>query len=290
MIRRFVAPALVVSTLMGITGCVQPLIGDRSARNPLAEQSHSARLVVLPRPPSIAADAADKLPLAGRVAARVDTQALLGAGATRVTVDALPFLTQTEIGRAFLAAPGARALARGMPAESCPALGLAIEPGGEGNSAVAQQALGICLAALGDSHPGCGCRILALGDVLTVPRDEVGFATGVSARIQAPAHGLNGVLVAEDLGDGRVLLRGLGGPEAILVREGGGRASLTFRRDGAVYRGQALPVGFRRGRLAERIYATGPGGDRLSLLIGFSPEELAESAAAWLAWPSTLAQ
>lgn len=274
--------------LVGITGCVQPLIGERSQRNPLAEQAHSARLVVLPRPPSIAADAENKLPLAGRVAARVDPEVLLGAGATRVTVDALPFLTQTEAGRAFLAAPGSRALARGMPAENCPALGLAAEPGSGKNSAVAQRALGTCLAAMADRHPGCGCQILALGDVLTVPREEVGFATGVAARIRAPARGLDGVLVAEDLGDGRVLIRGLAGPVAVLTRGADGGAVLSFRADGAVYRGRSFPVGFRRGRLAERIYATGPTGDRLSLLVGFSPDELAAYAAAWLTWPSSL--
>ena len=150
---------------------------------------------------------------------------------------------------------------------------------------VAREALTRCLDRLGPAREGCGCRVIALDEVVTVPRDETAYATGVSARLRVPGLGLDLVLVAEDGPGPETLLRGLAGPVARLVHGEDDRITVVFEDTGRRFEGQAIPVGFRRGRLAERIYATDAEGHRLSLLVGFEPAELAGHAAAWLAWP-----
>ncbi len=261
-----------------------------SAREPLAEETHRQRMLVLERPPIIAVQHPAELPLAIRAADTMDVATLeRRESARRVGTDALPFLTQTETGRRFLAAARPRAIARGMPAEFCPAVAAA--GGANGGSAeasrgeVVRRALEDCLAGLGPAREGCGCRVLAIDDVVTVPRDETAYATGVSARMQVPGLGLDLVLVAEDGPDGTVLLRDLAGAVARLERGPEDAASVVFADSGRRFEGRRVPVGFRRGRLAERIYASDAEGNRLSLLVGFEPAELAGSAAAWLAWP-----
>ncbi len=84
------------------------------------------------------------------------------------------------------------------------------------------------------------------------------------------------------------LLRDPSGPVARLVHAEDDRVAVIFERgrlQGHRFEGRRIAMGFRRGRLAERIYATDAEGHRLSLLVGFEPDELAGRAAAWLAWP-----
>lgn len=244
-----------------------------------------SRLVTMPRPPILAAADPQDLPLARLNAARTRWNELYQrTDARRVSVEEMPFLTRTPEGQQFLAAVGPRALARGMPAEICPAA-LAFTPGGSTPLPdLVENTLSACLARVRPDHPDCGCRVLALGDFLTVPREEMSYATGTTARIHAPALGIEGVFVAEEEAGG-TLVRDVRGPIARITRPTAGGAQVTFLDGGRVFTGRSIPVGYRRGRIAERIYATDRGGARLSLLIGFSPDELADSAAAWLAWP-----
>ncbi|MEM0944741.1 MAG: hypothetical protein AAGI70_12440, partial [Pseudomonadota bacterium] len=243
---------------------------------------HQQRMILLESPPQIASAGVEDLDGARLAARRADPARLAErAEAERVQVDQLAYLIGSAEGQAFLRSPGPRALARGNPAAICPAIGLASLPGGN-REEVAAAALGQCLADLGESRPDCGCQVLALDTVVTVPREELAYATGATARLRL--GGQDSVLVAEETGPGEILLRSLIGPVAQVTRLEGGQARITFGPD-EVYEGQRLREGFRRGRLAERIYAEGPRG-RLTLLIGFEPDELAAQAGAWLAWPT----
>jgi len=259
---------------------------DQSARAPIAESDHVQRLLVVPRPPIIAAERPEDMALAARIAERADPKTLSQQPQSGwVTADALPFLAATAAGREFLAAPFPRALARGMPPEICPSAAAAAGPAGASRGEVATRALDACMGDLGSRRDGCGCRVVALDGILTVPREDTVYATGTSARMRSAALGIDLMLVAEDAPGGRTLLRDLSGEIAVVVRDNNSRVVLRFERDGREFSGRSILVGYRRGRIAERIYATDSEGHRLSLLIGFAPGELAEGAAAWLAWP-----
>lgn len=273
-----VAPAILVA-------CASVADESTPGRPPMEDGLHVARMIVLDRPPIIAAQRPEELVLAARAAEGADPAELIARPSSRwVRVDALPYLTQTEAGRRFLAAAMPRALARGMPAEFCPAAETAAAPGA-GRAEAARAALQGCLAGLGPGHEECGCRVVALDQVVTVPREEMVYATGVSARMRVPGLGLDLMLVAEDAAAGETVLRDLVGPVARIEHGPGDAVTVVFARSDRRFEGFRIPVGFRRGRLAERIYALDGEGTRLSLLIGFEPDELAGHAAAWLAWP-----
>lgn len=241
------------------------------------------RLIALPRPPILAATEPETLPLARLNATRTRWRELYGrTDARAVTAEALPFLTRTPEGRRFLAATGARAIARGMPAEICPATVTVAPPGTPDMAELVEQTLASCLQRLQD-HPDCGCRVLAIGGYLTVPREDLAYATGTTARMLVPGLGVDAVMVAEDEDEG-TLVRDLRGPVARVVRRGPDGAEVTLLRDGRVFTGRREPIGYRRGRIAERIYARDATGTEMTLLIGFSPDELEQRAAAWLTW------
>jgi len=276
--------AWVVLVLAMVSACAQSDRGG-SARPTLNPKSHTERFVVLPVPPAVAAPRMQAMVEARQRASTIRPSALAARQDARaLTVDALPFLANTDVGRQFLAASPPRALARGAPAAQCPATGFGTADPEGGRPAAAEAALAACLAALPPGAIDCGCELLAIDTVLTVPLDQVAYATGVTARISAPALGLDRLLVAEAEPGGAVLLRGPEGPVAMLRRAPDGTVTLSFDGTAEVYRGRAIPVGFRRGRLAERVYVAS-GESRVSLLIGFPPRELAEVAGSWLTWP-----
>lgn len=289
-LRRLGPAAWLALTLAAPLGCTTAEPERELGRATLAGTASAPpigeRLVSLPRPPILAAEDAAGLSKAGLNAARTDWQRLYRrTDAQLVSIDALPFLTRTAEGRAFLAAEGPRALARGRPAAQCPLTVVGLRPEGAPIDTLVSETLSRCLQGLTAAQPDCGCEVLAVNDFLTVPRWEMNYASGLTARMLVPALGLDALLVA-DIVEGETLIRGLDGPVGRLERLPGGRVRVVLGEGRQSFEGRSIPVGYRRGRIAERIYATDAEGRRMSLLIGFSPGELAEGVAAWLAWPA----
>lgn len=280
------APLLVVMIIGPLCGCVNGGEGFGSKRQPLEEKLHLQRMAVLTRPPIIATFGPEDLEIARSVAANTDPAEVSRRESARwVGIDSIPLLTSTGAGRHFVAATAPRALARGMPQESCPAAAMASAAPPTPRAEIAVKALQECLAQLKPEHGDCGCRVVALDNLVMVAHEDTGYATGTTARMRAASLGIDLVLVAEETYDDEILLRDLRGPVALLRSGEGDAVTLEFTAGGRRFEGRRIRVGFRRGRIAERIYATDPEGNRLSLLIGFEPDELAARAGAWLAWP-----
>ncbi len=279
----------VVALTLLVSACARPPApAGSSARTGMSETFHSRRLAVFELRPPLVARPGQNLEAVRRRLAHTRPEELAHRRLARpVRVDALPFLTETAEGRAYLAAPSPKALARGAPAASCPAVAAAAVPPAAGDEGAAVTALRTCLARLGPHAEGCGCRLIAIDDVVLVPQQALAYATGVAARLYAPELGLDALLVAEATPDGGVLLRDLRGPVARLERGPDSAVTLVLLDGGRRFEGRSIPVGFHRGRIAERIYATDTAGRRLRLLIGFDPRELATYAGAWLAWPKS---
>jgi hypothetical protein len=286
------AAALCALAALALAACDGPAEGEGSARKAAASSLRDQLLVVRSEAPQIIVDDRSDLDRAARFGRALDTGEILSRlDAREARADSVAWMTGSRPGRAFLAAEPPRAIARGDPAEMCPATGIAGaadapegSPAGR-RAAVTRLALERCLGALEDRPGECGCKLLAVDRVLTVPLEEMAYATGVTARLRAPELGIDGVLIAEEDESGAILLRDLSGPVARLERLDGDRARLAFADGGATLEGTREAVGWRRGRLAERIYLEDEAGRRAALLIGFSPGELAASAAAALAWP-----
>lgn len=273
--------ALVIGAVL--TGCV-PAGGGDSGRARLPGGPAEERFLVLPTPPLVEADAPYDLGVAHRILSTLSPEELARrTGARTVGVNSIAWLSGSRAGREFMASGRQRVLVRGRPAASCPVAFSRTAPAGTSAADLAVPALTECLEQA--PHPDCGCQVVAIGSVLMVPLEEMAYATGMTARVRAPALGLDAILVAEEGEDGSILLRDLNGPVGALTREADGTAHLRLLGTGKIYDGKARPVGYRRGRIAERIYLTGPEGARVSLLIGFDPDELAQHAGGWLAWP-----
>lgn len=273
--------ALLVVVATG--ACSMTVENVRSQRDPIAVSIDTQRILTMDTPPIIAAKTAAEIEVARRLLSRMTPESLRErSGAKIVDANALPWLSGSAEGRAFLESGPQRVLVRGRPAEICPVAVHAMDPPDEPLQDVVGKALTQCLA---ESEPGCGCEVIAIGSVLMVPREQLAYATGISVRVRATGLGLDGFLVAEELADGRILLRDLSGAVGLINRSADDRVSVQLRGHPEAFTGTKLDVGYRRGRLAQRVYAKSADGQRISLLIGFDPDELAEFAGAWLAWP-----
>lgn len=240
-------------------------------------------MVVFSTPPDIRAETRRDIPRARGAADRLDLAAWRERrGAETEQAGALGWLTGSADGRRFLALPPPRALAWGVPRADCPATGMR---GGTATRAKAVEgALRACFAGLDTMAQTCGCRLVALDDAMLVGREQMAYATGVTARLRAPEMGIDGLFVAEHTANGATVIHGANAPVAHVTPANG--AEVTVRlADGRLLTGRRTLLGVRRGRLAQRIHARDPAGRRFVLLIGFAPEELADSAGAWLAWP-----
>jgi len=267
-----------------LAGCDDGSVSAGSERRGNAEAVDLQRFVVLPRPPVVVARDAAGIVAATQIMNNLAAEDLgKRAGARFTNANALPWLNGSVEGRAFLATSGPRVLVRGTPAEFCP---VALSESGAATVPVlTERAMQRCLAEIA---PGCGCQVIAAGTFLLVKREELKYATGIAARVRARSLDLDGLLVAEVAPSGDVLLRDLTHVVGRMTRGADDAVTLRMGPEGTVFTGRSRKVGFRRGRLAERIYARDADGNRLVLLIGFDPDELAKLAGAWLAWPRKL--
>ncbi len=270
---------LCVATLLA--SCSMSGTSAGSQRSANAEALDLQQFLILTAPPEIAAYTANDVPqMRRKIAGLRPAQLQEREGSQVESANALPFLTGSAIGRKFLSTDRSRVLVRGAPREFCPTA--LVESGSASVSDLTASALSKCL---NQSSEKCGCEVVAAGSVLLVPRTEVNYATAIAARVRAPSLGIDGFLVAEEDVEGNVLLRDLTGVVGQVERGDADRVTVILGSKRIAFQGRSIEVGFRRGRLAERIYAKDDGGNRLALLIGFDPTELASLAGAWLAWP-----
>ena len=264
-----------------LAGCGASTISQGSARPGNDESLDLQQFLILAQPPTIAATNNAEVTAARQKMAQVKPASLQERLDSRIeSANALPWLTGSQLGREFLSISGSRVLVRGAPRQFCPAA--LIEQGTAPVPDLAATALKKCLAQSSDK---CGCEVIAAGSVLLVPQKEVNYATAIGARIRSSALNVDGFAVAEEGERGSILLRSLGGEIGRVERSDDGSVTVTMANAAKTFQGRSIPVGYRRGRLAERIYATDSDGNRLTLLIGFDPQELASLAGAWLAWP-----
>jgi hypothetical protein len=248
------------------------------AASPPSPRGGSALVAMTGVPVIVAADSGD-IADARVAAARLSAS----PGRARPVESAgAPFLHGAPHGRAWLASAPPRALARGEPAPSCPAIGMAAAPEAASPPDAAAQALGRCLDQLeARAAPAdCGCRLLALDGALVAPLSEFAYAAGVGARLVGAAAAGGRPLVALERGDSdpaltEVAFLDAGGVAAVAQLAADGAARLLLLGDGAVYQGRREFRGWRRGRLTERLLLEGPDGDRLIALIGFEPADVA---------------
>ena len=281
---------LVILAAAGVlAGCAA---GESAGGNARDTGDLGRQQLVLPAaPPVIAAQDETEVARAMRLAERFNRPALESQRRSR-TIEAVqtPLLYEAPAGRRFLEAPGARALALGEPPEICPAIGLATSAQPAPRAESAERALTDCLAMLKKSGASaeCGCRLVAIDDTLLAEQGAFAYARGVTAQFIGHGAELSAIYVAEERaeedgsGDVRIWFLDALGPRAVARLTEAGEAELAMLQGAngeleatRYFRGRWESEGFRRGRLAEKLYLEDEKGERLIALIGYSPAELA---------------
>jgi hypothetical protein len=276
--RRLIRNVSATVLALGLSACTDSPPASAPAPDGLTQPAPGSPRIEARRPEDVATAAK----ASGRFAAA-------SPAGRRLDPAAAPFLHAAPGGRAYLALPTPRALARGEPAARCPALAAAPGPT---PSAAAEAALGACFGQLRDrgAEAGCGCRILALDGALVAPQSEFAYAPGVGARILGGDPSDGRPLVAIERTDGDPALVEVAfldalGPVAVARLGAGGDARLLTREGPTEYAGVREMRGWRRGRMTERLLLRSADGRRLIALIGFEPADIAAEGAALARWP-----
>ncbi len=188
-------------------------------------------------------------------------------------ISSIPYLRRSPEGATFLSRAQPRALARGAPADRCPAAAASAAEATT-SAAAAESAIDQCLSQLSarGADTSCGCRILALDNALIAPRSDFIFAPGVSAFLIRSETGDAQRLIAESElaseGAETVILRDAAETVAVLSLKGDVAALWLTSAPDMVWRGARELFGYRRGRLSERIVLTSNDGRMMRLLIG----------------------
>jgi len=255
--------------------------------NSLTGSAVRQRFFSVPRPAEIVANDYDEINealLYARRAASSDPKEQNGGKGIEAAQVGLLF--GAPEGKAFLTAPAGRALVRGEPAKTCPALHVATAPS---DDQATEGAMRACMRKM-SARSGCGCRVIARADRLLAKKDEFQYAIGVSSHLVDPTSGQKIQTTAEERvvegrpGVRRLWMLGVGGPVGMLQVEEDGRAAFVFTKTGKRYDGSHREDGFRRGRTARRAYLTAKDGKRIVVLVGFEDSELKDNAASLQAW------
>ncbi len=255
--------------------------------NTLSNTSVLQRFFTVPRPAVIVADDLNDLEetlLFARRTTHADPDRQNGG--KWIEAAQIGLLFGSPEGKAFLTAPAGRALVRGEPAQSCPALNVATA---RTDDLATEGALRACLRKVADM-PDCGCRVIARSDHLLADRDDFQYAIGVSSLLIDPKNGQQLRMTSEErIIEGRPDTRRLwmlnaAGPVGMLQVQNDGRAAFVFSATGKRYDGTHFEDGFRRGRIARRAYLNSKDGKRLVVLVGFEENELKENQETLSAW------
>lgn len=268
-IIQVVSTIFLVGTVMA---CAPKTAPDPRLSGPSVDDLN--RMASAPGAPTIISRSPGDIAAATNLAARYLGGRLPEARGLRfLEISAIPYLRRSPEGAAFLNLKSPRALARGAPAEICPAAATS-SAGAETAIGAMEDALNQCLGQLSarGANTSCGCRVMAVDNALVASRRDFVFAPGVSAFMIRSGTGEAERLIAESEpapnGGESVVLRNASGAVAVLGLKGGDAELRLRSAPTVIWRGPREFFGYRRGRLSERMVLTSDDGKIIRLLIG----------------------